>query len=257
MALIPLRIVKRWFRNNTVEDLDLDEIADKTVAWSSRVDNNLKQVGLDLNGDAYDFNNNGVRTQTSPIVGRLTALEAAASVGPRNLSVDVTTSPTTVSLVTASGGTLSTSDLGKVTINSTATAGVLIERDITENVDIVLTGAHWGFDTLGDFTNVPLFLLFIDDSTNGVATFGITAQAGQTTITSAQVKTVPGDITTIDKVLTATSLAATSNVTYWGQILADFDDTGGSSENLWTLKTAVGDVELHHQATNYYASFRF
>lgn len=252
MAIEPLKIITKWFRNNAVEPEDLSEIADKTTAWSTRVDNNLKQVGLDINEDTYIFNNNGVRTQTNGMVGRITALEAGASVGPRNLGISVATS-TTVSLTGADGTALSSSNQGKVSVNSASTAGQLIERTISANVDIILSGADWGFGA--DLTDYPLWLVFLDDGTS--INFGVMARAGLETVTTGNIKIVASDVTAIGMILTTAAPVATCNIMYWGWVKSAFDVTGGASEKLWTLQSGDGDVFFEPINTKFYGEVFF
>jgi len=257
MALIPLKIKTLWQRNNAIEPEDLSEIADKVTAWSNQVNSNLKQVGLDLNEDTYVFNNQGVRTVSNGTFGRITALEAGASVGPRNLGIDVATAAGTVTLTSAGGTALSSSNQGKVSLNSTANEGRVIERTLSAPVDIILTGAHWGFGTTGDLTDFPLWLVFIDDSASSTGIFGVMAQAGQASVTTGQVKIVASDVTSFNQVLTATAISQTSNVYYWGYLLSNFDDQGGSSEDLWTPHPGPGDINLTPISTKAYGEILF
>jgi hypothetical protein len=90
MPLQAIRIVKNWFKNTKAREKNWDEIANEVTSFGTRTNNNLKQIGLDLNGSTYDFNNNGVKTQTTSVVDRLVALEAANFdvTGTRNLALD-------------------------------------------------------------------------------------------------------------------------------------------------------------------------
>ena len=54
MALEPLKFVKNWVRNTRTREENWGELSDKITAWSLRVLNHLKQVGLDVDGSDYD-----------------------------------------------------------------------------------------------------------------------------------------------------------------------------------------------------------
>ena len=250
MPLNPLRIVKNWIRNTTTREENWDAIADEMTGFATRVNNNLKQLGLDINGSTYDFNNNGVATQSESIISRLTDLEAANLdvVGTKNLGLDMSTT-SIVKLVSADGSNLSSTNIGYATFNSTSNAGRLITRSITSNLSITLTGAHWGFDTQGDLTDQPLWVLLLD--TGSSVTLGVAARSERNSIAVADSDTAVGNITSIDKVLVSTALSAELNSLVFAKVLAAFDDTGNAGgENFWTLQTGTGDVEIgYHPIT--------
>lgn len=244
--ILPLKIVKSWFRNNFVEEVHWDEIANKVGAWAVWVNNNLKQIGLDLGGETYDFNNVGKKTQSIPVFTRLTALEALSSAGALNLGLDLSNTSMVV-LVDSDGDALSSDNAAKVIMNSSTTAGELASYTLTASQSVNLTGAHWGFDGEGDLTDYPLWLVFVDTGTSLI--LGVTAEGGKETITAANCKTAPGDASSRAHILVSSAVSSTSNVIYWGWVKADFDDTGGSSENLWTLQSGVGDINLGRTVT--------
>ena len=243
MALQPLRIIKRWFTNNAVSELDWDEIANKVSAYAERTNNNLKQIGLDIDGDTYDFNNVGRATQTSSVVSRLNAIESAQTrVGSQNMALDVS-STDTVKVVSANGTDLAVDNVGQFTTPSTTSAGLLSTVNVTSNISVTLTGAHWGLGTLGDFTDVPLWILLIN--TGSGAVLGVSRQGGRTSIAPADISTVPTTITSREKVLVDTSFASESNVVELGWIKGNFDDTGNpGGEDYWTIQTGPGDINF-------------
>src|SRR3990167_9389526 len=149
----PLKIIKNWFRNTRTRENNWDEIRDKIVEWSLFVQKYFNQVGLDINGSSYEFNDNGTATQTTSIVSRLTTLENTAGiVGTRNIGFDFSVSGA-ITLRGSDGSNLSSTNAGLVTFNETATGGDLVTREITSNITLTFTGAHWGFDTFGDLTD--------------------------------------------------------------------------------------------------------
>ena len=245
MALEPLKINKRWTQGNQNEEADWDAIRDPLIAWALRTNQNLKQMGLDINGSTYEFNNVGRATQTASIVGRLDTLELSRStVGTQNIALDLT-GPTIVKITAADNTDLSASNIGYATFTDTdgaggAGAGELLTRTIIANQSITLTGAHWGLDLLGDVTDVPLWVYLID--TGSTTVLGVSMEGGKRFAASSDAKTVAGDVTALTHIFTASAVAANSNLIELGIIYADFDDTGGASENLWTLQRAVGDI---------------
>ena len=136
MTLEPLKITKRWRENNAVQEADWDEIRDKVVEWGLKTNNNLKQLGLDVNGADYEFNNVGRATQTSSIVARLDALELSrATPGATNLGLDISAT-NIVKIVSSDGTDLSSSNIGYVTLNDKANAGQLVTRQVTANLQL-------------------------------------------------------------------------------------------------------------------------
>ena len=58
MALEPLKVTKSWATGNDVDTADFNNVVDPILAWARRTNDNLKQIGLDIEGATYDFNNN-------------------------------------------------------------------------------------------------------------------------------------------------------------------------------------------------------
>lgn len=250
MPIEPLRFKKNWHRRTGLDERNFDEIADNTAAWSLRVDSNLKQLGLDINGASYDFNNVGRATQATSVVARLDAIEAAAAItGTRNLGLDVST-VSKIKVWGATGVTLSPTNKGYAIFNSSANGGQLVTRELTANLEVTLTGAHWGNDTYGDLTDYILWIALVDNGTS-TPVLAVTAQGGRDTITAANAFTTPGSITSKAHWLCSSAVSSTYNVIYMGYILADFDDTGNAGgENFWTIQTGLGDVHIgRHQTT--------
>lgn len=253
MALQPLKFAKRWFTNTFVKEADFDELANRTGEFASRTNNNLKQIGLDLNGEDYDFNNQGKRTQSSSVIGRVGALELASLVGVSNLGLTATTS---VVLASADQSALSASNLGQVVLNGTTTAGVAKKYSLSANLSLALAGAHWGFDTLGDLTGYPLWVYLIDIGSSAV--LGVTPMGGLRTVASANCKTLASDCTSRTLIYVSSTVSSESNCVPIAYILFDFDDTGGAAENLWTAQSSQGDVNIGvYTGYNEVSSLRF
>jgi len=255
-GLESLKIIKNWTEKTRTREENWDEIANKTTSWASKIVNYLKQIGLDLNGNTYDFNGDGRATQTTSIVSRLTTLEATLNtIGVRNIGLNLAQTDR-IATYASDATNLSTANPGVVTFNSTTNPGRVISRNVTANQSLVLTGCHWGFDTDGDLTDVPLWILLLDTGSGTI--LGVTAQGGRQTIAAADTDTAVGNITSIEKVLVSSAPAATYAATYLGWIKADFDDTGNAGgENFWTLQSAVGDVNIGYVQTLQYGEVLF
>lgn len=253
--LEPLKIVKNWLTNTNTREENWDAINDQLLAWATRTNNNLKQLGLDINGAEYDFNNVGKATQTASIVSRITTLESqSAIIGTRNIGLDLST-PSKVKLIGADGNNLSATNPGLVSFNSTSDAGELVTRSITSSLEVTLTGAHWGFDADGDLTDFPLWVLFLDTGTTAI--LGVAAQGGRQSLTAAEADTAVGNITTFGKVLVSSAPASTLNITYLGWVKADFDDTGNAGgENFWSVQNSPGDINIGPVQTLFFGEVR-
>ena len=239
----PIRFVKNWNLNTRTREENWDEIANKISQFGTRTNNNFIQLGLDIGGTTYSYNGVGAKTQATPVLDRLDTLEATINtLGTRNIGLDLSDT-TKIKVVGADGTNLSSTNKGIVTFNESSDAGDLVTREITANTEVTLTGCHWGYDTLGDLTDVVLWVLFIDDGTNAV--LGVAAQGGRETITAANAETVQSNVDSLSKVLTESTISSTYNVTYLGWVKADFDDTGNpGGENYWTVQGSAGDVNI-------------
>jgi len=242
MPLNPVRIVKSWFRNNYVEPEHWDELVNKFGAFATETLANLKQIGLDMGGATYDFNNVGKATQSNNVIARIDVLESASLIGISNLGLDLSVAGT-ISLTAGDGTALSSSNTAQVAINDSSSGGQIKVYTLSATQSVTLTGAHWGLGTLGDFNDVPLWIILADDS--GTLRLGVGAEGGRQTIGTSDDETVATSVTTRSKVLMASALSGTANVLNIGWVNANFDDTGnGGGEDYWTVQTSQGDVNL-------------
>lgn len=263
MSLQVLKIVKSWILGNDIEVADFNNIVDPIVAWSVRSNNNLKQIGLDIGGSSYDFNNDGKATQATSILdlininvnNRLTALESGLSFGFKNLGFDFSTS-NIVKLVSANGTDLSATNFGTVNFNSSANPGQVVSIQVTANISINLTGAHWGQDTLGDLTNAILWIYLMNDL--GTIRMGVAKQGGRESIITTDVTNSAASATIPTSVLADSLLLNNSNVICIAYVKANFDDTGnGGGENFWSVQTGVGAINLGPHFAYFEGSFKF
>lgn len=239
----PIRFVKNWTKTTRTREENWDELATKISSFGSRTNNNLIQLGLDIGGNAYAYNGNGEKTQVTPVTERLDTLEATINaVGTRNLGLDLSDA-TKILIRGSDGSNLSATNKGLVTFNESADAGDLITRELTENLEVSLTGCHWGNGTFGDLTDYILWVLLIDNGTDAI--LGVAAQGGREIITSANAETVSTSVNSIEKVLTSSSVSSTYNVTYLGFVKVAFDDTGNAGgEDFWTVQNSAGDINI-------------
>lgn len=249
MALEALRFTKNWTNGTRTSESNWDEIANNFSSFALRTNNNLKQLGLDINAATYDYNNVGKSTQTTAIIPRIAALEVGVSiVGTRNIGLDTST-VSKVKLVGADASNLTSTNIGYAIINSSTTAGVVVTRNITANIEVTLTGAHWGLDTFGDKTAYVLWIALVDDGSS-TPILAVTAQGGRETITAANSFTAAGSVTSRAHWLTNTAVGSTYNVTWVGWITADFDDTGNpGGENYWSVNTGTGAANIGRHQT--------
>lgn len=148
----------------------------------------------------------------------------------------------------ANGDPLSPDNPGTVTLPST-TAGQLTTFKVTANVTINLTGATWSNDTLGDLTNYILCVYAIND--NGVLKWGVTPVYGYPSVLSADTSTTASSVSNFRMMLVNSALGGNSQCHRIGWFYANFDDTGGVSENLWFVQSTVGSIIIGLPANPY------
>ena len=248
MSLEPLKITRRWATGNSNEVEDWDAIRDPLLAYALRTNQNLKQLGLDINGATYDFNNVGRATQTSSIVGRLDALELQQSgPGTRNLGFAFDT-VSTVTIAAADTSALSSTNIGYVGITSTADAttadaGEIKVLELTANLSTSLIGCHWGLGTKGDFSDIPLWIYLIDVS--GTAVLGVSMEGGKRYAVASDCFTTLTSVVSREDMAVSSAVSADANLMEVGCVFADFDDTGNAlGEDYWTIQRAVGDIHF-------------
>jgi len=138
------------------------------------------------------------------------------------------------------GAALSSTNVGYVVMPS-LTLGQFNVLKITADVTIKLTGAHWGWDTKGDLTDMILDIIAIND--NAVLRWGVTSKSGSavTLVASAKCSTTQTSATDSTRILTNTAVGADSYAipAFWTKV--NFDDTGGAAENLWSVQTGNDD----------------
>lgn len=147
-----------------------------------------------------------------------------------------------ISITGANGTAFSSSNPGYICVHS-QTAGQNQIFKITADVDIDLTGAHWGFGTNGDLTGQPLSVLALNDD-SGTLKWGVAQFGGRKVILGTEDDATGTNINLWNEVLVNSALTSDAAATHVGWFNADFDDTDGSSEDLWTVQTGLGDINL-------------
>src|SRR3990167_4394175 len=144
--------------------------------------------------------------------------------------------------ITGSDGTaLSAANYGWVTLPS-ATTGRLVTLSVTADVTILITGAHWGFDTKGDLTDYLLYVYAVNDA--GTLKWGVGAKPNRLIVADADDTATPASVNAYEKVLMNSALtgAADANARVIGWFKANFDDSGGAAADLWAIQTGIGDI---------------
>src|SRR3990167_11403122 len=155
--------------------------------------------------------------------------------------VNTTTTNTadTITITGSNGTAFSSSNYGWITLPD-ATTGRLKDFSITADIDIVLTGAHWGFGTKGDLTDYILYVYAINDA--GTLRWGVGAKPNRLIVLNADDvdDSDPTNVNSYEKVMVDTVLGSDSDARVVGWFKANFDDTG----DLWTVQSGDGDINI-------------
>jgi len=179
--------------------------------------------------------------ENKAIVGAVAA--AALSAGwLANIGLAAATTTTSADSIKIQGAAAALSATNPLYVNlPSTTAGLVIRFTATADVTIDLTGAHFGFGTRGDLTDRLLTVYAIND--NGTVKFGVSDDAQLGSILDTDSSATGTSVTAHSDMLVNTTLTAGT----WpchpiGKLKANFDDTGGASEDLWAVQT--GDEDL-------------
>lgn len=148
--------------------------------------------------------------------------------------------------LTGIAGSLSASNPAYIAVMDEATEGQVKVIKLTSDIVLNLTGAHFGADTYGDLSSVAFRVYVVNDG--GTAKLAVGIKGGVTTMAAADCSATQSSITTGDNFLVNSGLSGNSQCIEIGYFLASFDDTGGSSENLWTIGSSVGDIVVGRSA---------
>jgi len=147
-----------------------------------------------------------------------------------------------IKITGSTGADLSSTNVLRVKTQG-ATAGQTTIHQLISNVTIDLTGAHWSLGTHGDTTDTGLHVYVINDG--GADKWGVSLAAGLTKIAQGDSSATQTNITAGGDMLVNTGLGAgTHPCLEVGFFKANLDDTGGSSEDLWVVQTAIDDINV-------------
>ncbi len=147
----------------------------------------------------------------------------------------------TIKITSANGTALSASNYGTVTLPSTVTAGQSVTFTITADVSLLLTGIHGGAGTLGDITGAILRVLAIND--NATLKWGVGRAGGRKTLLTTDTSATQTSVDAFEKVFCTSAVASASNTCReLGYCYANFDDAGGSSEDLWIIQSNIYSI---------------
>lgn len=159
------------------------------------------------------------------------------------LTPQTTTNSNDTIRITGASAALSVSNIAYFPIQSAASQGLVAALALTADVDIVLTGAHWGQGTLGDLTNAILRVYAIND--NGTLKFGVGYIGGRVFVADTSTSTTATSVTEPEYLLVNSALSAgTWPCIEIGAFLASFDDTGGAAEDLWAIASGVNFIAV-------------
>jgi len=140
--------------------------------------------------------------------------------------------------ITGVTATLSATNPLHVSLPDESSAGRVSLFTATADVDIDLTGAHWGFDTLGDLTDIQLRVYAIND--NGNLKWGIALKGGVRSLATAKADTTASNINLKDEFLVNSAIGTASQCREVGWFNANFTDSGDE----WAIQTGNADLNV-------------
>lgn len=146
-----------------------------------------------------------------------------------------------IKITGANGTAFSASNPGFVTLAST-TSGALTTYKITADVTILLTGAHFGLGGGGDLTDQQLSVYALNN--DGALVWGVAYNSDRLLVLNTEDQTTQTSVTSFSSVLVNSALSADAQALHVGWFKANFDDTGGAAEDLWSVQTGDGDINL-------------
>jgi hypothetical protein len=205
-------------------------------------------VGVTPSGDV-SLSNAGVVTVTgasgtSTFAGEIVQTSGnikapLAKAGVYNISlVKATTTDANDSIKIQCGtATCSAANPGFVVIADSTTAGVTQQFKITSDITILLSGATWGNDVIGNLTGRILRTLFINDF--GTIRTCVALMGGRDIVLNTDTNSTHASVNLPEEILCNTAVSSASNtVLEFGYFRANFTD----SSNVWAIQTGLNDV---------------
>lgn len=212
------------------------------VTKTVQIYGNNGNIEMRQSGDLLIYSNDGT-TLSSSIDGETgEIIGAPVNVGTYNISIKRGQTSVAGDSVEIECGdaTCSATNPGYIVLNG-ATAGQTSIFKITNDILINLTGATWGAGGTGDLTARILRVLFVND--DGTLKTCVALVGGRTTILTTDSSATQASINLSEEVLCNSAISSATNTVYEvGYVVSDFDDTGGSSEDLNTIQSGVNDV---------------
>lgn len=143
--------------------------------------------------------------------------------------------------ITGQEAALSVSNPAFAALRSTVTAGRKLIHQVTDDVTINLTGAHWGAGAKGDITGAILRVYAINDA--GTLKFGVGYVGGRESVSDTSASITGASVVSPEMLLVNSALTAgTWPCIEIGYFYANFDDTGGAAEDLWAVQTGTSQL---------------
>lgn len=224
--------------------LDDDNLQDDGIS-GTKLKSNVAGSGLTYNAGALDVDagadNIAADAITPPKLADIT-MQGPGTINLGLQAATTTNSNDSITITGVDGTALSASNPGYAILpgSGSGNGGELAVFEITAPITIDLTGAHWGLGTNGDATDYPLHVYAINDA--GTVKWGVAAIPALGRIDGANDTTTPSSVTTVESVLVNSALSASANSKEIGWFRANFDDTGGAAEDLWTVQTGEQDI---------------
>lgn len=161
-------------------------------------------------------------------------------------NIGITTATTSaandsIKITSADHTALSGSNVGYIALPN-STSGQVEILSLTSDVTIDLTGAHWGLGTFGDRADYPLHVYAINDS--GTVKIGVGSVPSLSQILGTVDSTTATDINQVHEILVNSALTGDSPAAEIAWFKANLDDSGGASEDLWSIQTGAGDLNV-------------
>lgn len=248
-------MTKNYADDTVLTEAQLDAVKSSIETWANTTkldSDNIQDGGL----DADTLASNVVTTVKINDGAVTTAKIADDAITPAKLNSDLqlipnlrqnlgierattTNSGDSIKITSQNGSALSSSNPGFLAI-ADGNEGRLVVVEVTSDVTIDLTGAHWGLGTDGDQTDYPLSVYALHDGTS--LKWGVTPVNGLYVVDTDDDVTSQSSATDLSKVLVNSALSADAWAVEVGWFRADFDDTGGAAEDLWNVGSGRGKV---------------
>lgn len=234
----------RTIDNVGTSDADLTILTATAIAGDGLVADANGQLDVNTDVNSLEVSSDQVRVKADGYL-------ALSGYWVKNLGLTTDTGSVALDSIKITGAkaALSSTNIFSISLENSTTPGLIAAFTATADVSIDLTGAHWGFGTAGDRTDEKLVVYAIND--NGTLKFGVALEPFKTQILNTDSSATATDITAWNKMLVNTTLSAgTWPCKQIGWVNGNFDDTGGTSEDLWAVQFGIGDLNVTSEYSN-------